>query len=173
MRTSLFAVITVGLTFMTGIAAACPIGANDDFSPPPVKKPVVQNVSFQASQLFERAAAFETAATSRDASAAALDRQAETLAQRARVLRNQASFVPVADRSSVLAVADELSAKAAADRSRASQERAQAAELRVQARALRERAVQLVKGGSGGGWRGRGVPTPPVSTPQVSAQTDI
>jgi hypothetical protein len=75
-------------------------------------------------------------------------------------LRNQAQLVAVADRSSILAVADELSARASVSRSQASEERSQAADLRVQARAVRERAVQLVRlnNGGGGGWRGRPVP---------------
>ena len=81
------------------------------------------------------------------------------LANRARILRDQATFVNVADRSSVLAVADELAARAREDRARAAEDRAQASELRLEAQSLRQRALALVRGGSGGGgWRTRPLP---------------
>lgn len=148
-----------------GTARACPVGAGDVQSP--IRKPIVQNVSLQASALFERAQQLETAASSRDRQAVAVERDAETLANRARVLRNQAQQVSAADRSSVVAIADELAARASLSRAQAVEERGQAADVRSQARSVRERAVQLVKvGNGGGGWRG--VPTPPRRTAETT-----
>lgn len=167
MKSWIFGTIALVFTASASGAMACPIGNGDVQQPP--RKPVVQNVSFQVSELFERAQQLETAASSRERQALAFERDAETLANRARILRNQAQLVAAADRSSIVAVADELSARASAARSQASEERSQASELRVQARAVRERAVQLVRlnnggGLGGGGWRARPVPNATAET---------
>lgn len=156
MKTWIFAALALAMTVASGAASACPTGSVDL----PPRKPVVQNVSFQATQLFERAQELETAAASHERSAAALERDAETFANRARILRNQANLVALSDRASITAVADELSIRASTSRQQASEERASAASLRVQARAARERAVELVRlgNGGGGGWRGRPIP---------------
>lgn len=154
MKTWIVGALAVAMTVSASLAMACPVGSSD----PPPRRPVVQNVSFQASELFERAQQLESAASSRERQAAAFDRDAETLANRARILRNQAALVSVSERSSIFAVADELSTRAAISRSQANEERSQAGELRLQARAVRERAVQLVRvGNGGGGWRGPSV----------------
>jgi hypothetical protein len=112
--------------------------------------------------MIERAGRLENAAASREMSARNMERDATNLVGRARVLRSQASFVDVADRSGLLSLADELVARAETERFQAANERAQASELRMQARALRDRALQLVRlgGGDGGGWRKRPVGTP-------------
>ena len=154
MKTWIFRSVALVMMLSTGVAMACPVGGNDEFSRPP-PRPVVQNVSFQASQLFERAQQLETAAASRDRQAIAFERDAENLANRARILRNQAQLVSLGDRPSLVALADDLSERASSERSQAAEERAQASELRVSARTIRERALQLVRGNGGGGWRGR------------------
>jgi hypothetical protein len=160
MKSWIFGALAFAMTVSTGTAMACPVGNNDG----PPRKPIVQNtqnVSFQASELFERAQQLETAASSHDRQATAFERDAETLANRARILRNQASLVAVADRSSIFQVADELSARASVSRSQASEERSEASDLRAQARQTRERALQLVRvNAPGGGWRGRSGPVP-------------
>lgn len=159
--------VSAGIPAMAGDALACPRGGNDQRRP--VQRPVVQNVSFQASALFERAQQLETAASARERQAVAFDRDAETLANRARVLRNQAQLVSTADRASVVAIAEELTARASLSRAQAAEERGQAADLRSQARSIRERALQLVKvGNGGGGWRGT-----PVPLPRTTAETTI
>jgi hypothetical protein len=89
-------------------------------------------------------------------SAMTADRQAEMFANRARMLRNEATLVTVADRGNVLAMASELAARARAERDRALADRAEAGQMRMQARNLRLRAAQLVRV-NGGGWRGKGV----------------
>lgn len=164
-RSCIFVAITLACVTLGGVASACPTGGNVEFSPPPRPKPRpvegLQQASFQveASALFERASALETAATGRDRNALAFEQQADTLANRARILRNQATLVNVSDQGSILDIADELATKAAIDRSRASGERTRASELRMEARSLRDRATQLVRlntGGGGGGWRGGG-----------------
>ncbi|MBX3205223.1 MAG: hypothetical protein KF764_09145 [Labilithrix sp.] len=141
-------------------ALACPIGNGA------IDRPVrpVQNVSFQASEMIERASRLESAAASHDASARALEEEAATLSNRARILRNQANLVNVSDRSSILAIADELSLRAASDRAGAAEDRAQASDLRSQARTLRQRAVTLVRNtnGGGGGWRGKTTQSTPL-----------
>jgi hypothetical protein len=164
MKTWIFRAVALAMTLSTAQALACPVGNAD-----PPKRPVVQNVSFQASELFERAQQLETAAAGRERSAQAAERDAETFAGRARILRNQAALVNVADRASIFAAADELSSRAASSRAIAAEDRAQATDLRVQARATRERAVQLVRAGNGGGggWRAR-----PTAT-QARAETSI
>jgi flagellar hook-associated protein FlgK len=166
MKTWIFGALALAMTVSTSAAMACPVGTNGEVQQRP--RPI-QNVSFQASELFERAQQLETAASSRDRQAVAFERDAENLANRARILRNQAQNVSSTDRSSILALADELTSRASSSRSQASEERAQASELRVQARSMRERAVQLVRvGNGGGGWRGR--PLPPTSK---TAETSI
>jgi hypothetical protein len=167
MKTWIFGALALAITVSTGAAMACPVGNNGEFEAPR-RKPVVQNVSFQASELFERAQQLETAASSRERQAVAFERDAETFANRARILRNQAQLVSSTDRSSILALADDLTSRASLSRSQAAEERVQAADLRVQARSMRERAVQLVRVGNGGGWRGR--PVPPTSR---TAETSI
>lgn len=162
----LFGMFAFAVTVAAGpVASACPVGA-DDVRPNP--RPVVNNVSFQASELFERATRMETAAASREDDARARDQRADTLMNRARIIRNQASLVSFSDRQSMQAIADELTIRASEERSRASEDRAQASSLRMQARSLRERAVQLVRlenGNGGGGWRGnrREFAKPPTS----------
>ena len=152
MKTWIIGALALAMTVSTSVAMACPVGSNNE----PPKRPIVQNVNFQASELFERAQQLETTAAARERQAAAFDREAETLANRARALRNQASLVSLTDRSSIFQLADELAVRASVSRSQASEERAQAADLRVQARSMRERAVQLVRlNNGGGGWRGR------------------
>jgi hypothetical protein len=165
MKSWIFGALALAITVSTSAVMACPVGS--DNQPPPRPRPV-QNVSFQASELFERAQQLETAAATRDRQAIAAERDAETFAGRARILRNQANLVSSVDRSSITALADELTARAASSRSQAAEDRAQAADFRVQARSMRERAVQLVKGNNGGGWRGR--PSAPLSK---AAETTI
>jgi hypothetical protein len=167
MKTWIFGALALAMTVSTGVAMACPVGNNGDVPQPP-RRPVVQNVSFQASELFERAQALETAASSRDRQALAFERDAENLTNRARILRNQAQLVSSTDRSSIVALADELAARASLSRSQAAEERTQASDLRVQARSMRERAVQLVRNnGGGGGWRG-GRPSAPLKTAETT-----
>ncbi len=150
MRRTLGWGVTVAIVLFSGAAAACPVG--DDFT-----RPVVQGVSFQATQLLEQAADLEASAEALDVSARTADRQAEMFANRARILRNQATLVTVSDRGNVLAVASELSARARSERERAMADRAEASELRMQARSMRNRAAQLVRVNQGGGWRGKSV----------------
>ncbi|MBX3216463.1 MAG: hypothetical protein KF850_30785 [Labilithrix sp.] len=154
MKSKIIGAITLAcMMTAAGAAFACP-GGNGWTGGRPTR-PVVQNASLQASELLERARRLESAASSHDATAKALEDQAATFANRARLLRNQATFVNVADRPSILDAADELALRAASDRSRAAEDRAQASELRTQARTLRQRAVALARGGNGGGggWR--------------------
>ncbi len=165
MKTWIIGALALAMTAATTVSSACPTGNVD-----PPRRPIVNpvnNVSFQATQLFERAQQLETAASSHDRNANALDREAETFANRARILRNQANLQQVSftDRQNLVAVADELSLRAASARSEASEERQLASSLRIQARAARERAVELVRlgGGGGGGWGGRGIPRPTTS----------
>lgn len=166
MKTWIFRTVALVMTLSTGAAMACPVGNNGEEQP---RRPVVQNVSFQASELFERAQQLEAAAASRNRQAIAFERDAETLANRAGILRNQAQFVAQSDRSSIVALADDLAARASAERSQAAEERAQATELRASARTIRERAMQLVRNNNGnGGWRGR-----PVSPGLQTAETTI
>jgi hypothetical protein len=151
-----------------GAALACPTGNNGEGQRP--VRPVVQNVSLQASEMMERASRLESAASSHDQSARALEQEADTLSNRARILRNQAGLVNVSDRTSIMQIADELSIRAANDRSRAADDRAQSSELRLEAQSLRQRAITLVRNnGGGGGWRGR--PTTAPSTPISSDRT--
>ena len=166
MRTWICGAITLACLSIVGAASACPVGEGQ-VRPP---RPVVQNVSLQASEMLERASRLETVASSHDAQARALEQQANTLSDRARILRNQATFVNVSDRSSILAIADELVMRARNDRTRASEDRAQAAELRREAQTLRQRAVVLVRtgNGNGGGWRVRSNTRIPQSTPLPS-----
>lgn len=163
MKTWMFGALALAMTLATGVASACPTGNVD---PIPQRPRPVNNVSFQATQLFERAQQLETAAASHDRSAAAFERDAETLANRARLLRNQANLTQVSftDRQNLVAVADELSLRASSSRAQAAEERQVASNLHSQARVARERALELVRqgGGVGGGWGGRG--KAPVST---------
>ena len=99
MKTWIFRGVALAMTLSTAQAMACPVGNQGDVQRPP-KRPIVQTVSFQASELFERAQQLETAAASHERSAQASDRDAETLANRARILRSQAALVNVADRAS-------------------------------------------------------------------------
>lgn len=164
MKTWVFRVVAVAMTLSTAQAMACPVGNSD---PPPRR---TQNVSFQASELLERAQTLETSASAHERAGAALDKEADTFASRARVLRNQASFVNVADRQNLFASADELAARAASSRQAASDERSEASEQRQQARVIRARVAELTRGQNpGGGWRGRPVP----KTSAVTAETTI
>jgi DNA-binding protein H-NS len=168
MKTWMFGALALAMTLATGVASACPTGNID---PVPQRPRPVNNVSFQATQLFERAQQLETAAASHERSAAAFERDAETLANRARLLRNQANLQQVSftDRQNLVAVADELSLRASSSRAQASEERQLASNLHAQARVARERALELVRqNGVGGGWGGRG--KAPVST---SSTADI
>lgn len=151
MKNMFIGAITLACMTIGGAALACPMGNGGTGARP--TRPVVQNVSVQASELLERARRLESAASSHDAVARALEEEAATLSNRARILRNQASLVNVSERAGVLDVADELALRAADDRSRAAEDRAQASELRAQAQTLRRRAVALAGGGNGGGWR--------------------
>ena len=90
MKSGSFGVITLACMMIGGTAAACPVGAGEGSRP---TRPVVQNVSFQASELLERAKRLESAASSRDLQARALEQEADSLSSRARVLRNQAGLV--------------------------------------------------------------------------------
>ena len=60
MKTWIFRAVALAMTLSTGAAMACPVGNNGEVPAP--AEPVVQNVSFQASELFERAQQLETAA---------------------------------------------------------------------------------------------------------------
>ena len=161
MKTWIFRAVGLAMMLSTAHAMACPVGNGGGVQQPP-KRPIVQTVSFQASELFERAQQLETAASTRDRAAQASERDAETLGNRARILRSQAAQVNAADRATIFAAADELAVRAASSRSLAAEDRAEAADLRVQARTLRERAVQLVRvGNGGGGWRARPTPSSP------------
>lgn len=154
MKTWIFRGVALATILSTAQAMACPVANNGD----PPRRPVVnnvQNVSFQASELFERAQQLETTAASRDRSAASFERDAETLTSRARSLRARAALVNGADRASVLALADDLAARAVSSRALGAEQRAQAVGFRSQARTIRERAVQLVRVGNDGGWRAR------------------
>ena len=167
MKTWVFRLVAVAMSLSTARAIACPVGTTSEQPRRPVQQ--TQNVSFQASELLERAQALETSASSHEKTATALDREADTLATRARVLRNQAGFVNVADRQSLFSSADELAARAATSRQAASEERTEASDLRSQARTIRERALTLVRNQNGGGWRGRAVP----KTTSTTAETSI
>ena len=151
----IFAAITLACVSLEGSALAC----GTEFAPPPPRPRPVQQVSFQqeANVLFARANELDSAATARDRTALAFDTEADTLASRARSLRNQAQLVSfTTDRENILEIADELSARSQLSRSRASAERMRASEMRSEARNLRDRATQLVRvgNGGGGGWRG-------------------
>lgn len=150
MKTWILSGIVVASLVVSAPGLACGVAEG-------VRRPVevrpVQNVSFQVSEMFERASRLENIATSHDSQARAFEQEAELLSNRARVLRNQASLVDIADRGSLLTIADELGARAMTSRSRAGQQRAQASELRLEARTLRQRAIALSGGGGGGGWR--------------------
>jgi hypothetical protein len=172
MKGYFFAAIAATAMTISTSAGACPV-AGGESSGRPIRPVPTQNVSFQASELVERAAVFESEASSHEASAAGFDREAMTLENRARVLRIQATRVSATtgDRAALLEVAAELGARASADRADAARERNQAAELRVAARALRARAFELVRlggDGRGGGWRGKTV-IPPRSEPVPSS----
>lgn len=151
----IFAAITLACVSLEGSALAC----GTEFAPPPRPKPV-QQVSFQqeANLLFTRANELDSAATTRERNALAFDTEADTLASRARRLRNQAQLVSfTTDRENILEIAEELSERAQVSRSRASAERMRASEMRSEATTLRNRATQLIRfgnGGGGGGWRG-------------------
>jgi hypothetical protein len=152
MKSWVFGMLALVTTFSTAAATACPtVGFQDD---PPVQRPI-QNVSLQASQMFERAVQLDAAAASRESTAFMHDRNADTFANRARILRNQASLVAFDDRSNVVALAEELAMRSLAERQQAARARSQAANFRMQARNLRERANQLVGNGNGNGWRRR------------------
>ena len=171
MRIKLFSAITLACTLVGGMAMACPVGEG----PPPQQQRVrpVQNVSLRVSELLEQAGRFESAATQKDQNAMALEQEADTLAIRARNLRNQAQLVNVSARGDLMSVADELSMRASNDRARAANERMTATEFRTQARSFRAQAVALQ--GGGGGWRKgpvRDFSAPQVSSPS-SAQTNI
>jgi hypothetical protein len=168
MRSWIFGAITLACLTIGGVATACPVGEGGGQVRPQPRP--VQNVSFQASELMERASRLENAAASRDQSARAFDQEADQLIVRARALRNQAQLVNVSDRQSIVQIADELTDRAQNDRALASSERAQASELRLEASGLRQRAVQLIRlGNGGGGWKGRAVPSTSVpSTPLPS-----
>lgn len=158
MKIWIFAAITAGWLASSAVAGACPTGAEEGARPRP--RPI-QNVSFQASELIDRAGRLESAAARQEQSARQLEQQASTLAERARVLQKQAALVNAADRLSILEVVDELTTRAAQERRQAANARISADQLRAEARSLRDRAVQLVRlgdGGSGtGGWRKRPV----------------
>ncbi|HVH47192.1 MAG TPA: hypothetical protein VM925_32865 [Labilithrix sp.] len=158
MRSWIACGIVLACTAASAGALACPVGQDVR----PIRP--VQNVSFQASEMLERAARLESAASSREAQARAFDQEADALSSRARALRNQATLVNVADRGSILEIADELSSRAAVSRARAAEDRAQAAELRIEAQSLRQRAIALVRG-PGGGWRGKPVRSPTAPLP--------
>ncbi|MDF2695872.1 MAG: hypothetical protein K0S65_4255 [Labilithrix sp.] len=155
MKSWIFGAITLASLTLASVGLACPTGNGEGAVRPP--RPVIQPVSLQASEMIERAGRLESAATSREAQARSLEQEADTLAGRARILRNQAGLVNVSDRPSILAIADELLDRAALDRTTAAQERAQASALRVEAQGLRQRALVLVRNGNGGvgggGWR--------------------
>lgn len=166
MKSWIFVAITAGCMAVGATAMACPTGAGEL----PLRRPIqpVQSVSFQAQagELIERAGRLESAAVSREQSARTFEAEAETFANRARVLRTQATLVNAADRGSIIDIAEELAIRASTSRRLAAQERAEASELRLEARSLRERALAIVRtgtGGGGGGWRTRSV-TPPRTT---------
>jgi hypothetical protein len=138
-----------------GVAEACPVGGS---GVRPIPRPI-QNVSFQASELVERAMRLESEAGVREQSARALAEQAELLQSRARRLREQVVFVNAADRPGLLTAAEELSLRAADDRAEAMRQRTEAGELRMEARSMRARAAQLVRVNNGGGWRKHPVET--------------
>jgi hypothetical protein len=150
-----FAAVTAmslaGSAALASPALACGTGVDVVQSRP---LPQVQNVSLQVSEMIERAGRLERAAASHEASANAFDRDADVLANRARLVKNQAQLVAAIDRPSLFTVADELLARADANRGQAANERSQAMELRTSARVLRGRAQQLARQ-NGGGWRGR------------------
>ncbi|MBS2013139.1 MAG: hypothetical protein JST00_09645 [Deltaproteobacteria bacterium] len=172
MKTWMFAALSLVMTLGAGAASACPVGAGNE--PIERPRPVVTNVSFQASQLFERAQQLETNAASHERSATEAAREAETLTGRARLLRNQASLpqLTLAERQSLLGMADELATRAATAQAQAGEHRRIASDLRAEARIARERGLQLVRtgGGTGGGWGGRGRPKAPTAT---TASVDI
>lgn len=150
-KTWISAAILIASATVSSAALACPVGTTD-FRP---VRPV-ENVSFQVSELFERATRLEGVASSHDARARTLEQEADRLASRARILRSQAASVDAADRPGVVALADELTSRSLASRGQAGRERAQAADLRLEAKGLRQRAVALSRGnGTGDGWRGR------------------
>ncbi len=157
MRSWIFGAITLACLTVGASALACPR---------PVRP--VQNVSLQASTLIERASMLESTAVSHDQSARAFEQEAETLLSRARALRNQAQFVNVSDRMSILSIADELNDRASRDRMLASSERQEAAGLRVEATSLRRRAAELTRLAGGGGWRGKRVQAPSLPLPSES-----
>ena len=93
----------IGAIMLAGMAVgstalACPVGPGEGR---PIRP--VQNGSFQASELVERAARLESVASSHEAQARAFEQEADTLSNRARILRNQAGFVNASDRSSIFA----------------------------------------------------------------------
>ena len=67
MKTWFIGALAVAMTVATSTVMACPVGNNQE----PPRKPVVQNASFQASELFERAQQLETAASSHERQAVA------------------------------------------------------------------------------------------------------
>ncbi|MCA9587671.1 MAG: hypothetical protein KC657_20230 [Myxococcales bacterium] len=180
MRRVLFVAATAILMTVSSAALACRpgpgngnVGFIDDDD-----VPTVNNISFQASQLFQRAQMLESSASSRDAEANRMDREASQLQGRARLLRNQAAFVADGDRMTLISMSNELLQQAAQKRMNATSERQQAMSLRTQARTMRARAMQLVRvgNGNGGGWRGRNVKVVPRTVrpaPKVPVDTQI
>lgn len=148
-RNWIFAAITGTWLLSAGTTYACGTGA--EFAQPP-PKPVVQN---DASTLLTRATELDSAAAGRERNALTFDTEADRLVNRARLLRNQAQLVNVADRDSIVDIADELLERSSELRTQAATSRAQAADFRQQARTLRDRAAQLARNTQGGGgWRG-------------------
>jgi hypothetical protein len=147
-------VCAMALSCLTATGAASACGTEEEGARRP--RPVVQNVSLQANEMLERAGRLDLMASSREQQARVREREADNLESRARVLRNESTFVNVNARAEILVVADELLQRAVDDRNRAAADRSQASQLRMEARNLRERANILVRG-NGGGWRKRAV----------------
>ncbi len=137
----LVAATLLGTTSVSHPAGACGPERVDDMDfavPPPADR---------VTQLLQEAARLDARARDLDGNAGALERGAETLALRARELRNLALGQGDFDRARLVAQANQLSAQAALRRASAQESRAEAEQLRLSARETRQRAARLAGGG--------------------------
>jgi len=142
MRT--FAVIALVLAGSLASLPALACGVDSDFRQEVRVDPV--------SSLFQEASRLDVQAASQESIAAPLERNAEELAARARLLRAQANTRVEINRAALLARAEELSAQGAVARAQAAERRVQSSHLRAEARRLRDEANRLAGNGRRRTW---------------------